>query len=203
MTTDPNTEFPAAVPDEIPSSWDQPVEPYLQPYAETQPFAPSKPQSYPPLFAPQPDPPAAQPFLAPDSAQPFGAEPPLAQPVPPPPVQPVFQPYQPPYPPERPASPPPYVLTGYPQATYRAPTGFTTGSQSLGIAALACGALSFILPLVLSIPAIVLGVMGRRAVKDGLASNRGTATAGLVLGVVNIVLVVVGLVAFVGFLAEY
>jgi hypothetical protein len=84
----------------------------------------------------------------------------------------------------------------YPESSmqfYPQPYGITYGNPTekngLGIAALVFGFFSFIClgPLV-GIPAIILGVMGRRAVDMGRANNRGIATAGMVLGIVGSVL---------------
>ena len=71
-------------------------------------------------------------------------------------------------------------------------------SSGLGVAALILGILSYaVLPLVAGVAAIVLGVAGRKAADEGRASGRGMATAGLVLGAINLglsVLVVVVIV---------
>ena len=44
------------------------------------------------------------------------------------------------------------------------------------------------------IPAIILGRQGQRAADEGLANNRGMATAGMVLGWIAVGLSLVGLV---------
>jgi hypothetical protein len=49
-----------------------------------------------------------------------------------------------------------------------------------------------IMPLIPSIIAVVLGRRGQRAADAGLASNRSSATAGLILGWVGIAFAVLG-----------
>ena len=57
----------------------------------------------------------------------------------------------------------------------------------LGIAGLlCCGALT-------GVPAIILGYLGIQAANQGRATNKGVATAGLVLGVISIVWTIIAL----------
>ena len=74
--------------------------------------------------------------------------------------------------------------------------------NGLGVAALVLGVLAVltcwtvVIGFVLGVLAIIFGVVGRGRAKRGEADNRGIATAGLVLGIVGIVLsVVIGLIA--------
>lgn len=70
--------------------------------------------------------------------------------------------------------------------------------NDLAVWSLVTGILSYVTcPLVLGIAAIVTGTMGRRAADEGLANNRGMATAGLILGWINVALVVLGILLFI------
>lgn len=75
--------------------------------------------------------------------------------------------------------------------------------NGMGIAALIFGILALItcwipiIGLVLGIVAIILGIIGRGRVKKLQATNKGAATAGLVLGILSLVINIV-LIAFVG-----
>jgi len=72
-----------------------------------------------------------------------------------------------------------------------------TEKNFFGTWALVLGILSFVcLGLFAGIPAIILGVAGRRAADEGKASNRGMATAGMVLGIIGAVLVAIGWVSY-------
>lgn len=78
----------------------------------------------------------------------------------------------------------------------------TPPKNDLGVWALVTGILSFVFcPLLLGIAAIITGTMSRRAADQGLANNRGMGTAGLILGWINVVLVVVGVALFLILLA--
>ena len=58
--------------------------------------------------------------------------------------------------------------------------------NTIGLLALVLGAVSFVTGgFLLGIPAIVLGVKGRRRADQGLASNRDQATAGMVCGIIS------------------
>jgi uncharacterized protein DUF4190 len=85
------------------------------------------------------------------------------------------------------------------------PGGGRVGAARNGmpIASLSTGALSLIsilllkslpIAIVLAVVAVVLGFIGMRQVKKGIADRRGFALAGLILGVVGIVLSVVLLI---------
>jgi hypothetical protein len=61
------------------------------------------------------------------------------------------------------------------------------------------GILSWILcPLVLGIVAVATGNASRKAIRDGLANNTGAATAGLILGWINIALFGAGVLVWLG-----
>lgn len=99
-------------------------------------------------------------------------------------------------PPSAPPPPPvpPYSPSGYgdgePPAVVR--------TNGVAVAALVFGLMSLLLPGMLSIPAVILGAMGRRAIIRSAGRERGMAMAisGIVLGIVTLllltVLVVVG-----------
>jgi len=58
-----------------------------------------------------------------------------------------------------------------------------TAALVLGILGLvACGGFTIILPLL----ATVFGAIGRKKADQGLASNKGSATAGLVMGIIGL-----------------
>ena len=87
-----------------------------------------------------------------------------------------------PYPPQGPA---PYQYGAPPQYGYPV----APPKNDLGVWSLVTGILSWILcPLILGIVAIVTGNASRKAVREGLANNLGMATAGLVLGWINVAL---------------
>lgn len=67
--------------------------------------------------------------------------------------------------------------------------------NGMGTAALVMGILQFFcLGTVGSILAIVFGKIGMNKADQGLATNRGAAKAGFILGIVGIALTVVGLI---------
>lgn len=87
-------------------------------------------------------------------------------------------------------------------AGYGAPSGQPHGSpkNGFGIAALVLGILGLLTSLffggiVFGIPAIVFGALGRGRAKRHEATNGGTAVAGLVLGVVSL-LITAAIIAF-------
>lgn len=114
-----------------------------------------------------------------------------------------------------PPGPPPGQQWGAPQgppAHGAQPWGSTPGPggpprNGLGVAALVLGILALVLSftvvggIVLGLAAVVLGALGRGRVKRREADNGGSATAGIVLGVLGIVIagaVVAAGVAFFG-----
>jgi len=95
--------------------------------------------------------------------------------------------------PSYPPVPDPYAPAPY-VAPYAAPPyvfGYNpTEKNSQGVAALVLGILSVCcLGLLTGILAIVFGVQGRKAADEGRATNKGTATAGMVLGIIGSVFV--------------
>ncbi|MDR7385396.1 DUF4190 domain-containing protein [Promicromonospora iranensis] len=92
--------------------------------------------------------------------------------------------------------------SGYGQPAAPAVTQYgyaaTPPKNDLAVWSLVTGILSYVTcPLLLGIAAIVTGVKGRRAADEGLANNRGMATAGLILGWINVALALLGVVFFV------
>ncbi|WP_369373502.1 DUF4190 domain-containing protein [Promicromonospora sp. Populi] len=150
---------------------------------------------------PQPETPPTQPLpgSVPESSptQPL-PESPLSAEQPP-----ESQPEPTPYAPQEPAASysepqaPVYAQPGAPVAAPQYGYAETPPKNDLAVWSLVTGILSYILcPLLLGIAAIITGTMGRRAADEGLANNRGMATAGLVLGWVNVGLSVLGIVFF-------
>jgi hypothetical protein len=136
-------------------------------------------------FAPPapPAPPAASGYGPPGPA-------PVGSPVPPPPPAPSG-----PGPgPGIPAPPPVGYGYGYPGG-YGWPGMPMTPQNGMGIASLVLGILSLclfclygVVSVVLGILAVVFGIKGRRRAERGEADNRGQAQAGLVMGIIGIVL---------------
>lgn len=104
-----------------------------------------------------------------------------------------------------------YQQPGYDQSGYQQP-GYgggppTSPKNGLGIAALIFGILALLtcwLPVVgfvLGLLAIILGVLGRGRAKRGQATNQGSATAGLVLGILSLIVnvLITGALLFFGF----
>jgi uncharacterized membrane protein len=70
--------------------------------------------------------------------------------------------------------------------------------NGLGTAALVMGILQFFcLGTIGSILAIIFGKMGMNKADQGLATNRGSAKAGFVLGIVGLALTVVGIIVWI------
>ena len=108
----------------------------------------------------------------------------------------------PPPPPPPPAVPPPPPIPP-PTPGYYGPAG-NTSKNSLGIWALVLGIVSFVccLGLLTGVPAIILGTFSRKAADQGLATNRSLGTAGMVLGIVAVVLVTLVWIANAGSFIE-
>lgn len=80
---------------------------------------------------------------------------------------------------------------GYPGMS---PFGASTEKNSLGGWALGLGIASLVCcGLFTGIPAIILGYLGIQAAKEGRASNKGMAIAGLVMGSLSIVWTIIAL----------
>ncbi|MGW6456110.1 DUF4190 domain-containing protein [Streptomyces sp. NPDC055078] len=87
---------------------------------------------------------------------------------------------------------PGYGYPGYPQTGWQQPA---TPQNGLGITAMVLGILSVclfclygVVGIILGILALIFGILGRKRVKRGEATNGGMALSGIILGVVGIVL---------------
>lgn len=112
------------------------------------------------------------------------------------------QPAFPTYPPPQGAYAPPVAAPmGY--GTYPAPrNGLGTAAMVLGI----IGVVFCWIPFTgwaLNILAIIFGAIGRKRAVDGLATNRSSAVAGLVLGVFGLGIWIVIIIAFVSAVGTY
>lgn len=97
--------------------------------------------------------------------------------------------------PDQPPPPPPPRPAAAPAAP---PTsGMAIASLLLGIGGLT------VVPVIGSVLALILGYMARKDIRERLAeiSGEGLATAGIILGWIGVGLIVVGLLAGVGFVA--
>ena len=84
----------------------------------------------------------------------------------------------------------PLAPYGGPQPQYVYHQTITPPKNDLGVWSLVTGILSWILcPVVLGIVAIIMGHASKRAIKEGQANNSGMATAGLILGWINVGLI--------------
>ncbi|EST33895.1 hypothetical protein M878_11840 [Streptomyces roseochromogenus subsp. oscitans DS 12.976] len=145
----------------------------------------------PPMSPPGFAPPASHPGFAPPAASGFGvpgAAPVGAEAVPPPPIA-----------PSGPGIPAPPASGGYGYPGYPAGYGWPgmpmAPQNGMGVAALVLGILSIclfclygVVSLVLGILAVVFGIKGRRRAELGEATNHGQAQAGLIMGIIGIVL---------------
>jgi hypothetical protein len=86
-------------------------------------------------------------------------------------------------------------VPGYPPGSYGAPPGQPSNTQGLVSMILGIAAIPLIccfgVGIPLGIAAAVLGFLGKRKAEQGLATNRGQALAGLICGIVAIVLGVI------------
>ena len=97
----------------------------------------------------------------------------------------------------------PHVPQGQVQYQYGPPQQYGYAppppKNDLGVWSLVTGILSWILcPLVLGIVAVATGNASRKAIRAGLANNSGAATAGLILGWINIALFGAGILIWLG-----
>lgn len=104
--------------------------------------------------------------------------------VPPPPVAPTG-----------PGAPGGYGYPGYPQSGYGWPGMPVAPQNGLGIAAMVLGIVSCtlfclygVVSLVTGILAVVFGIKGRKRAEAGVATNHGQAQAGLIMGIIGIIL---------------
>ncbi len=72
------------------------------------------------------------------------------------------------------------------------PTPASEAKNNLGMVSVVTGILSFIVPVILSIVAIVTGHLGLGAARRGEASNKGLSIAGLILGYLTLIGSIVG-----------
>ncbi|AJZ82969.1 DUF4190 domain-containing protein [Streptomyces sp. AgN23] len=105
------------------------------------------------------------------------------------------------------AQPPQYPGTGYPAAPpvypgaagmpMRPSNGMGTAALVCGIVGLVCGITYFlwVFAVILGILAITFGAIGKGKVGRGQANNGGSATAGLVCGIIGMVLPVIYILA--------
>lgn len=89
--------------------------------------------------------------------------------------------------PPAPDTPPPPPLPGTPADAAESRNGTGTAALVLGIIGLVL-ACAFGVGIIVAIIAIVLGVIGLNNVKKGVASNRGSALAGTILGIAGFVI---------------
>lgn len=81
--------------------------------------------------------------------------------------------------------------------------GNSVPQNGMGTAALVLGILGFFcFPLISSLLAIIFGRIGMTRADQGLATNRGTAKAGFILGIIGIVLGGLGLIIWVAALSS-
>ncbi|MFH9982241.1 DUF4190 domain-containing protein [Streptomyces sp. NPDC017179] len=161
------------------------------PSAPAQPLGPEQPSGFPPPSVHDQETMISMPgagFPSPG----FGA--PTAGSVPPPPVAPTG--------PGMPTGPVPggYGYPAYPAAGQGWPGMPMPPQNGMGTAAMVLGILSCVMfcvygifSVVLGVLAVVFGVKGRRKADRGEANNRGQAQAGLITGIIGIVLGVVTL----------
>lgn len=104
--------------------------------------------------------------------------------VPPPPVAPTG-----------PGAPGGYGYPGYPQAGYGWPGMPMAPQNGMGVAAMVLGIISCtlfclygVVSLVTGILAIVFGIKGRKRAEAGVATNHGQAQAGLIMGIIGVIL---------------
>ncbi len=108
--------------------------------------------------------------------------------------------------PSRPTGKPPFAQPAYGQPAYSAPygAGYPAPKNGLGTAALVLGIIAVVLcwtvwvAVVLAILAITFGAVGLGRTRRGEATNRGSAMAGLVLGIVAIALLVLLVIVGIG-----
>ncbi|CAL9587833.1 DUF4190 domain-containing protein [Streptomyces sp. NPDC057838] len=100
-----------------------------------------------------------------------------------------------PPPPVAPGGPGGYGYPGYPQSGYGWPGMPPAPQNGMGIAAMVLGIVSCtlfclygVVSLVTGILAVVFGIKGRKRAEAGVATNHGQAQAGLIMGIIGIIL---------------
>ncbi|MFJ8594909.1 DUF4190 domain-containing protein [Streptomyces sp. NPDC093598] len=88
-----------------------------------------------------------------------------------------------------------YGYPGYPQAGYGWPGMPPAPQNGMGVAAMVLGIISCtlfclygVVSLVTGILAVVFGIKGRKRAEAGVATNHGQAQAGLIMGIIGIIL---------------
>src|SRR6266567_2862890 len=90
-----------------------------------------------------------------------------------------------------------YQQSGY-QPAWAGGSGYpATKTNGLAIAALVCGIAQIVLGIFTGIPAIILGHMARRQIRQTGEQGAGMAMAGLVLGYIGVALAVIALILIV------
>ncbi|WP_309096149.1 DUF4190 domain-containing protein [Streptomyces sp.] len=97
--------------------------------------------------------------------------------------------------PPPPVAPGGYGYPGYPQSGYGWPGMPAAPQNGMGIAAMVLGIVSCtlfclygVVSLVTGILAVVFGIKGRKRAEAGVATNHGQAQAGLIMGIIGIIL---------------
>lgn len=133
---------------------------------------------------------AANPQPGPYDPNQYGAPQPPAQPPTQPPGQPQYYPGA-----GYPAAPP--VYPGAAAMPMQQSNGMGTAALVCGIVGLVCGITYFLwfFAIILGILAIIFGAIGKGKVGRGEANNAGSATAGLVCGIIGMVVPAIYLMA--------
>jgi hypothetical protein len=82
------------------------------------------------------------------------------------------------------------------------PAGWRPTNQ-MAVASLACACAQIILPVVTAIPAIILGHVARRQIRQTGENGAGLALAGLVIGYAGVILSIAGLIAVISLIAHF
>ena len=186
----PQVEMPSPPPRplvvEMPSIPPPPPMPQL---ADPPPgFSPPPPPSG---FPPPPPPPPPQQVFQPSQGFP-----------PPPPPPPGFQPPQGFTPPDQCCPPPLHFRTSSRPGAYPG-KGLSTASMVLGIVSLVISLPSFgTLGITTAIIGLILGIIGRKNAKEAGALT-GTATAGIILSIVGMVLSVIIIISIIAFIEQW
>jgi hypothetical protein len=96
-----------------------------------------------------------------------------------------------------------YPGSGYPPPGYQ-PAGYPPAwrpTNQMAIAALVCGCAQIFFWLLAAIPAIILGHMARRQIRQTGEAGDGMALAGLILGYAGLVLSIGGIIAIIALVA--
>lgn len=105
------------------------------------------------------------------------------------------------YPSYQPGPPGYQGYQGYQGPGFQGP-GYGTKTNGLAIAALICGIAQILFGLLTGIPAIILGYMARKQIRQTGEQGAGMATAGLVLGYIGVALAVIGIIILIAVAAS-